>query len=94
MNRLWKGIPGKHLSEKMEAATLDEKRKARLKARGINVLSITPELAEKWGTLISPGPRRGRSKPNTPNKIQADKPSAHTPPDGINTKKGGVRLCQ
>jgi len=74
----------------MEEATLDEKRKARLKARGINVLSITPELAEKWGTLISPGPRREKSKPNTPKKIQADKPSAHTPPDGINTKKGGV----
>jgi len=90
MNRLWKGIPGKHSSEKMEEATLDEKRKARLKARGINVLSITPELAEKWGTLISPGPRREKSKPNTPKKIQADKPSAHTPPDGINTKKGGV----
>jgi len=90
MNRLWKGIPGKHLSEKMEEATLDEKRKARLKARGINVQSITPELAEEWGTLVSQGPRREKSKPNTPEKIQADKPSAHTPPDGVNTEQGGV----
>jgi len=73
---------------------LDEKRKAKWKAAGINVQSITPELAEEWGTLISPGPRRGRSKADTPQKIQADKPSAHTPPDGVNTKQGGVRLCQ
>jgi len=40
---------------------LDEKRKAKWKAAGINVQSITPELAEEWGTLISPGPRPGQS---------------------------------
>lgn len=45
---------------------MDEKRKARYKALGINVQSVTPELAEKWGTLISPGQRRGKSKPSTP----------------------------
>lgn len=46
--------------------TMDPKRKARLEALGISGQSITPELAAKWGTLMSPGPRRGQSKPAMP----------------------------
>ena len=42
---------------------MDPKRKARLEALGISVQSITPELAAKWGTLMSPGQRRVQSKP-------------------------------
>ena len=45
---------------------MDPKRKARLEALGISVQSITPELAAKWGTLMSPGQRRGQSKPAAP----------------------------
>ena len=45
---------------------MDPKMKARVAALGISVQSITPELAEKWGVLMSPGPRRGQSKPVTP----------------------------
>ena len=45
---------------------MDEKRRARLEAKGIKVQSITPELAAKWGILMSPGQRRGQSKPATP----------------------------
>ena len=45
---------------------MDPKMKARAAALGISVQSITPELAEKWGILIFPGPRRGQSKPATP----------------------------
>ena len=48
---------------------MDAKRKARLEAEGISVQSITPELAAKWGILMSPGQRRGQSKPATPNSI-------------------------
>jgi len=45
---------------------LDEKMKARAEALGISVQSITPELAAKGGILMSPGPRRGQSKPPSP----------------------------
>jgi len=47
---------------------LDPKNKARLEAEGISGQSITPELAAKWGTLMSPGRRRGQSKPVTPSR--------------------------
>lgn len=45
---------------------MDPKRKARLEALGISVQAITPELAAKWGILMSPGQRRGQSKPAAP----------------------------
>jgi len=45
---------------------MDPKNKARLEAEGNIVQSITPELAAKWGILMSPGQRRGQSKPATP----------------------------
>ena len=45
---------------------MDEKRRARLEAKGIKVQSIMPELAEKWGTLMSFGERSGQSKPPSP----------------------------
>ena len=45
--------------------TLNAKNRAKATALGISVQSITPELAEKWGILISPGSRRGQSKPAT-----------------------------
>jgi hypothetical protein len=45
---------------------MDPKRKARLEAEGNSVQSITSELAAKWGILISPGQRRGQSKPPGP----------------------------
>ena len=45
---------------------MNAKNRAKAAALGISVQSITPELAEKWGTLMSPGPRRGQSKPATP----------------------------
>lgn len=45
---------------------MDAKNRARLEAEGISVQSITPELAEKWGTLMSFGERSGQSKPATP----------------------------
>jgi len=45
---------------------MDPKMKARAAALGISVQSITPELAAKGGILMSPGPRRGQSKPPSP----------------------------
>ena len=45
---------------------MDPKRKARLEALGISVQPITPELAAKWGILMSPGQRRGQSRPPAP----------------------------
>ena len=46
---------------------MDPKNRARLEAEGISGQSITPELAAKWGILMSPGQRRGQSKPAAPN---------------------------
>ena len=48
---------------------MDAKNRARLEAEGISVQSITPELAAKWGTLMSFGERSGQSKPATPSSI-------------------------
>lgn len=45
---------------------MNEKMRAKAAALGISVQSITPELAAKWGTLMSPGQRRGQSKPPGP----------------------------
>ena len=45
---------------------MDAKMRAKAAALGISVQSITPELAAKWGTLMSPGQRRGQSKPPGP----------------------------
>lgn len=45
---------------------MDPKRKARLEALGISVQPITPELAAEWGILMSPGQRRGQSRPPAP----------------------------
>ena len=56
--------------------TLDEKTKARAAALGIKVSSITPELADKWGILISPRQPPGKSKPSTPPKQGRPKPTA------------------
>ena len=67
---------------------MNEKMKARAEALGISVQSITPELAAKWGILMSPGPRRGQSKPATPNSTalpageqQSDEFEPQEPPD-------------
>ena len=62
---------------------MDAKRKARLEAKGISVQSITPELAAKWGILMSPGPRRGQSKTATPESQPGPaNPSSETLPAG------------
>ena len=45
---------------------MDAKMRARAAALGISVQSITPELAAKWGILMSPGQRRGQSKTPEP----------------------------
>ena len=58
---------------------MDAKRKARLEAKGISVQSITPELAAKWGILMSLGQRRGQSKPVTPSSTTL--PAGEQKPD-------------
>ena len=45
---------------------MNAKNRAKATALGISVQSITPELAARWGILMSPGQRRGQSKPAAP----------------------------
>ena len=67
---------------------MNAKMRAKAAALGITVQSITPELAAKWGTLMSPGQRRGQSKPATPSNTalpageqQSDEFEPQEPPD-------------
>jgi len=59
---------------------LDEKRKANLEALGFEVQSIAPELAEKWGTSMSPGKRPVKSNPDTQQKEPNSQLSSNTRP--------------
>ena len=70
---------------------MDEKRRARLEAKGIKVQSITPELAAKWGILMSPGQRRGQSKPPIPEgQPNPGNPSSTALPKGTVAGQGWV----
>lgn len=64
---------------------MDPKNKARLEAEGNSVQSITPELAARWGTLMSPGQMRGQSKPPAPE----GQPSPASPSNRLNNEKDG-----
>ena len=69
---------------------MDPKNKARLEAEGNSVQSITPELAAKWGILMSPGQRRGQSRPPTPE----GQPGLTNPSDKLKNEKDGKEATE
>ena len=64
---------------------MDAKMRAKAAALGISVQSITPELAAKWGILMSPGQRRGQSKPAAPNSTAL--PEGEQQPDEFESQE-------
>ena len=65
---------------------MDPKNRAKAEALGISGQPITPELAAKWGTLMSFGQRRGQSKPPGPE----GQPGPTNPANRLKNEKDGT----